>query len=221
MTAEVALYNSQSVALAADSLVTISTGDGPRKTHSVHKLFTLSKHWPIGFMTYGNGTPCGIPWETLIKHIRSQLGTQSFSTTLDYYNWFTGQLTIVFRSVKREEQEQEVHNMTLLYFRKMRRRFEDVVKSKLLSASGDVRLMFESFVADLASELNRSERISQEARDTEGLLRQGFVSPITAAIAMLSTIYRLPIKRLGIYFKSPLNFIRPITQVLGAMKQEW
>jgi hypothetical protein len=77
MTAEVAVLNRNAIALAADSAVTI----GESKVYNtVNKLFTLSKHHPVGIMIYGNADYMGIPWETIIKLYREDLGRKKFST---------------------------------------------------------------------------------------------------------------------------------------------
>ncbi|WP_230079588.1 hypothetical protein [Serratia marcescens] len=51
MTAEIAVFNKSAVALAADSAVTISGGDGVSKIYNgADKLFALSRHHPVGIM---------------------------------------------------------------------------------------------------------------------------------------------------------------------------
>ena len=79
MTAEVALLNKTAVVLAADSAMTVagSTSNGSIKTYPGDKLFALSKHHPVGVMTYNNAEFMGIPWETLIKMYRHSRGTES------------------------------------------------------------------------------------------------------------------------------------------------
>src|SRR3712207_6003378 len=90
MTAEIAVMNSQAVALAADSAVTLSGGgDGGEKIYaSANKIFTLSKHRPVGVMVYGNASILGLPWETVIKRYRSELKATSFSTLAGYVEHF-------------------------------------------------------------------------------------------------------------------------------------
>jgi len=90
MTAEVAVVNRGAIALAADSLVTISSEDGPQKTFNVNKLFTLSKHHPVGVMVYGNAEFLHVPWETIIKQYRKELGKKHFDTTNEYAVDFLG-----------------------------------------------------------------------------------------------------------------------------------
>lgn len=71
MTAEVAIINSNAVAIAADSAVTI--GQGKKIYNSAIKVFALSKTEPVSIMVYGNAGLLGVPWETIIKIYRSEL----------------------------------------------------------------------------------------------------------------------------------------------------
>jgi hypothetical protein len=86
MTAEIAIMNKEAIALAADSAVTMSTaGQSVAKIFpSANKLFTLSKFHPIGIMVYGNAQFMGIPWETIIKIYRNNLGNNELNTLNDY-----------------------------------------------------------------------------------------------------------------------------------------
>jgi hypothetical protein len=83
MTAEVAILNRSGVALAADSAVTLQVPGGP-KIYQTRKLFTLSKFDPVGVMVYGSADFMGVPWETLIKRYRAQLGKAAFPTIEKY-----------------------------------------------------------------------------------------------------------------------------------------
>ncbi|MDQ0114340.1 hypothetical protein [Paenibacillus harenae] len=85
MTAEIGVLNTIGVALAADSAVTI----GSKKIfNSADKLFSLSKHHPIGIMVYGNANFMGVPWETIIKMYRKQLQDNCFDTFQEYCDDF-------------------------------------------------------------------------------------------------------------------------------------
>lgn len=61
MTAEILVMNKHGISLAADSAVTISTGPGQNKIYNTsNKLFSLSKHEPVGIMIYGSADLMGI-----------------------------------------------------------------------------------------------------------------------------------------------------------------
>ena len=86
MTAEVAIINSNAVAIAADSAVTI--GRGKKIYNSAIKVFALSKIAPVGIMVYGNASLLGVPWETIIKIYRSELKYVTYQTLEDYARSF-------------------------------------------------------------------------------------------------------------------------------------
>lgn len=88
MTAEIAVMNEEAIALAADSAVT-----GPSKIFtSANKIFALSKYHPVALMVFDNARFHGVPWETIVKQYRRELGDKSFDTlqehAADFLNYF-------------------------------------------------------------------------------------------------------------------------------------
>jgi hypothetical protein len=80
MTAEIAIMNREAIALASDSAVTM-TGEREQKIFSsANKLFALSKYHPVGIMIYGNANFMDVPWKTIIKVYRNELGKKKFNT---------------------------------------------------------------------------------------------------------------------------------------------
>ncbi|WP_100259036.1 hypothetical protein [Qipengyuania seohaensis] len=88
MTAEVAIMNKGAIALAADSAVTTGQAGREKIFTGANKIFTLSKHHPIGIMIYGHVEHCGVPWETIIKSFRTKLGAEAFATVKEYVEEF-------------------------------------------------------------------------------------------------------------------------------------
>jgi hypothetical protein len=88
MTAEIAILNKSAVALAADSKVTVGHSRGEKTYDTVNKLFTLSKHHPVGIMIYGNAAFMAFPWETIIKSYRDDLGSRSEFSVKKYAERF-------------------------------------------------------------------------------------------------------------------------------------
>jgi hypothetical protein len=76
--------NRQAVALAADSAVTVQGAGGRKAWQSASKIFGLSSDHPVGFMIYGSAEFMQIPWETLIKMYRDQLGSAQLPHIADY-----------------------------------------------------------------------------------------------------------------------------------------
>lgn len=81
MTAEIAVLNKSAIALAADSVMTVS---GTPKRYPGNKLFALSKSHPVGVMFYNNSEFMGIPWETLFKIFRRRIPPAGRPTVAEY-----------------------------------------------------------------------------------------------------------------------------------------
>lgn len=74
MTTEVIIKNKTCIVMAADSAVTVTAGVTPRKVYnSANKLFSLSKHKPVGILVYNNAAINEIPIEIIIKECRARL----------------------------------------------------------------------------------------------------------------------------------------------------
>ena len=84
MTAEVVIMNKVAVAMAADSAVTVRHRDGVKIYNSAEKLFALSHYCPVGLMIYGSAELMGMPWSTIIKLYRDQLGKRKYPALDDY-----------------------------------------------------------------------------------------------------------------------------------------
>lgn len=88
MTAVVGILNKQAVAVAADSAVTISGGNGRKIFNHANKIFRLSYGQPVGIMIYNSANFMQTPWEILIKVYREQLGKKVFPKLEDYQKDF-------------------------------------------------------------------------------------------------------------------------------------
>lgn len=84
MTSEVVVMNRLGIALASDSASTVRIGGGRTKFYHADKLFMLSNHQPVGIMVFANSTLMGVPWETIIKLFRAQLGQTKLNRLSDY-----------------------------------------------------------------------------------------------------------------------------------------
>jgi len=84
MTAEVVVMNRQAVALAADSAVTLGREHERKTFTSASKIFTLSKYRPVAIMLFGSASLMGVPWETVIKMYRRDVGRAAFGTLEEY-----------------------------------------------------------------------------------------------------------------------------------------
>ena len=76
MTAEIAILNRTAVALAADSIVTLSGPSGSKTYDSAEKIFELSRFRPIGLMVYNNAELIRIPVEILARDFREEISDE-------------------------------------------------------------------------------------------------------------------------------------------------
>ncbi len=145
MTAEVAIANAGAVALAADSAVTIG---GQKIYNSAIKLFALSKVAPVGVMIYGNAGLMNVPWETLIKSYRKELGGKCFDTITEYTSNFLDYLKNHPTAFPEKVQIDWVTNSTLGYFKLIRNEFFDAIHP-ILKEKGEVEanLVDETFTS--------------------------------------------------------------------------
>ncbi|WP_299157377.1 hypothetical protein [uncultured Tenacibaculum sp.] len=84
MTAVIGILNKHGVTMAADSAVTVTGGNQKKIYNTANKLFTLSKHHPVGIMIYDSSTFMSTPWEIIIKLYRKELKDKSFDTIEEY-----------------------------------------------------------------------------------------------------------------------------------------
>lgn len=84
MTAIVGVLNSQGIAIAADSAVTVTGNNGKKVYNRSNKIFTLSKFHPVGISIFNRADFMGMPLETLIKIYRKKLKDSSFATINEY-----------------------------------------------------------------------------------------------------------------------------------------
>lgn len=180
MTTEVAILNKSAVALAADSAVTISSGaDSEKKIYnSVNKLFSLSKHHPVGIMIYDNANIMDVPWETLIKVYRKRLGKESKLSLQEYVDDFLQFLRNDFFS--EQVQERYLERIITEQLSYLKSEIYNLVNEEL-EASGAVsesktkeiiKSILEPFYEELLSR-ESIENISQRDFTNDFLLKYG------------------------------------------------
>jgi hypothetical protein len=104
MTAIVGVLNSQGIAIAADSAVTVTGSNGKKVYNRSNKIFTLSKYHPVGIAIYNNADFLGIPLETLIKLYREKIKDKAFGTLneykLDFIEFLKSKVNYITREYK-------------------------------------------------------------------------------------------------------------------------
>lgn len=180
MTAEIAILNREAVALAADSAVTIS-GERNKVYNSANKLFTLSKYHPVGIMIYGNARLASVPWETIIKVYREELGDKAFSGLEEYASDFMAYVTTSVPSyVPPSAQEEYVFSISWSYFQFIYNRVAErceQIDAEELADHEDAEKLGKSILTDIikqeAARLSEFEFAPQfDATSVDSILEQ-------------------------------------------------
>jgi hypothetical protein len=116
MTVEIAIMNREAVALAADSAVTLTGGEGQRMFPSGHKLFDISADHSVGIMIYNKGSFMGIPWEGIVGMYRASVGAAKFKTLSGYADKMMGILKSLAIRIPRSEQEMYLRRAAFYLF---------------------------------------------------------------------------------------------------------
>jgi hypothetical protein len=189
MTAEIAILNRQGVALAADSAVTINYAGGPKVYNSVNKLFMLSRHAPVGIMIFGIADLTGVPWETIIKSFRRELGTHRFPHLEDYAASFIAYLNGHTRLFSDAQQERQFLTSLTLQFRSILREFEERSRAGIDAEGGlslrQVQLLLGQVIADAHKEWVEAAVLPDAPADLLRRLQRKWPAEIDAAISFI------------------------------------
>jgi hypothetical protein len=172
--------NRQAVALAADSAVTIETSEGDSKAwQSANKIFGLSRHHSVGVMIYGSADFMRVPWETVIKMYRDQLGDQSLKTLADYADDMLAFIAKNRKLFPPKEQSLYVGGTTMSRYDAIRRDIEERADA-VIQANGSVTTAeTAAIVQDTIQEHHDFHDVLQQVR------RDYFSGPIIDVVAVL------------------------------------
>lgn len=173
MTAEVAIANAGAVALAADSAVTIG---GQKIYNSALKLFALSKVAPVGIMIYGNAGLMNVPWETLIKSYRKELGDNSFESLVEYAAGFIEFLNNHPTAFPEKSQTDWLRGNTIGYFKLIRDEFLDKIHP-ILKTNGEINAstvveMFSNVVKEHHQKLSKEDYADDMSNSEYKIIRE-------------------------------------------------
>lgn len=169
MTAEIAILNKSAVALAADSAVTISTGEREEKTFdSADKLFELTRHNPIGIMVYNGLSFAEAPLQSLIKRFRSEC--TCFEHVNDAADSFLSYLNEFGCSASKRVQEESIKNIVTPILRRITQRYQSEFSQRLFNttapAPGTPPVDFKQLATSILDKMiGAHERIYQQAQD--------------------------------------------------------
>ena len=190
MTAEIAILNREAVALAADSAVTLGSDSGehrPKIFTSANKIHALSLHEPIGVMVYGAADLMRVPWETIIKTYRAELGKTAFPRLQDQTEHFLAWLAADRRLFPDGVQESFVGASTFAYFSGILQEIKDEVQSQIHDAGeitrAHVRATVETVIGRHHAEWMAAPVLPSTPPKHANLLRRRYRDLITEVMA--------------------------------------
>lgn len=135
MTSEVAVMNRLGIALASDSASTVNV-DGIDKVYQADKLYMLSHFHPVGAMIYNNSSLLDVPWETILKLFRKELGERSFDTLPEYAKALFGFLNKSKNLFSEDDQKRHYLADLGSVFSDIRKRIEDELLAITVESDG-------------------------------------------------------------------------------------
>jgi hypothetical protein len=201
LTAEIALMNLQAVALAADSAVSIN--EGGKVFLTANKIFALSKFHPVGMMIYGSASFMGVPWETLIKFYRKELGRTRFDDVDGYVKNLIDFLCRRRDLFPQAIQQEHVYNTVGSYFEMMRKDIMEKVKTRVEKgeelSNQDVQKIANKTIKDHLSIWRVGAFVPGIDEDTMGSFKEGFTEKYSKQIqrALDEVMEKLPIGKIA------------------------
>ncbi|BCH12713.1 MULTISPECIES: hypothetical protein [unclassified Mesorhizobium] len=174
MTSEVVVMNSLGVALASDSAATVNNGEGDKVFNSADKLFMLSKRHPVGVMVYDNAALLGVPWETIIKVFRRQLGNSRFATLEEYGSALIGFLDRNERLFPAALQDRFYLRSIETLFALLENRIEDAIYASFVDGTDPPPAS-----SDIARQIINKERNSWKSEAEASCLAEGVGARLT------------------------------------------
>jgi hypothetical protein len=156
MTAEIAILNKNGIALAADSAVTLTNPESQKVYNTANKLFMLSKYHPVGIMVYGAAELMGVPWETVIKMYRSELGAANFDTLIEFAEHFIAFLDSSRLLFPALSQESDFAAMCHWVLSQIQKRIDARVQSDIAAQRGIDDSKVTEIIGDIVGEDHQS-----------------------------------------------------------------
>ncbi|GMN14865.1 ATP-binding protein [Altererythrobacter sp. MTPC7] len=111
MTAEVAILNRSAVALAADSVVTLTGPRGAKTFDTAEKIFELLRNQPVGLMIYNNPLFMDVPFEIIARQFRAENAKVKITGLMQVWPEFRGHL---IKMTKKSADEEQTHLRSLV-----------------------------------------------------------------------------------------------------------
>ena len=134
---------------------------GQKIYNTVNKLFTLSKYRPVGVMVYGNSEFMSVPWESIIKEHRRELGKSKHGALREYVDGFMAWMATAKLLFPDAVQEQILAATISGYFAQIKREIDQKVAEAIAAKEkpvGPERI--QEIVTEVIS-LHRNGRMAQ------------------------------------------------------------
>lgn len=176
MTAEVIVANSNGIALAADSAVTV----GGRKIYnSAIKLFSMSKIYPVCAMIFGNASLVDIPWEVIIKSYRKDLNSKHFDSLNEYAKDFIEYICTCGKFKYENTQEQWIRDSASSYFKLIRDDFfkltKQIIDKKGKIEEEEIPLIAEHVINSHHKEISARKILENFDHEFEKTIRKKYI----------------------------------------------
>jgi hypothetical protein len=190
MTAEIVIMNRESIAIAADSAVSIMGGqtESPQKIFtSANKIFELSPPHSVCFMIFNYASFMGIPWEIIFTHYRKKIKNFTFPTTEEYAKDFIDFLANEKDLVPPDGEENYFITNTYHYFQSIKQSImqnaSDLVKTSGGITEDEVMKVPASTIQGLYDSLMSASYATSMAEEDLTRLQTAYDDKLTQALA--------------------------------------
>ena len=179
--------NTQGIALAADSAVTVNTSENISKVYNTaNKLFMLSKHAPVGIMIFGNSQLTNVPWETIVKAFRRELGTSRLDTVFDYSEALIKFIQTEVSLFPPTFQEQDILGHSISFCRLLISQIEKDIEAQIQSVGSidetTIKKYIRLHITNTRTSLSKGGDLPEMNDQFLGTLRQHFRKSIDTGI---------------------------------------
>jgi len=182
--------NEEAVALAADSAIS-----GPKIFTSANKIFALSKHHPVAIMINDSARFLGVPWETIIKSYRAQLGDRSFPTLREQAAHFLGFFDQPNPLFPASVQIECNGSLFARFYEAIRSAIEEQLEKRIINGESLTRAKIERQVSQVITEVHELWTAEPDAPSLPSDHASGVMTAYGGTIerAIVTTFKKLPL----------------------------
>ena len=162
MTANIAVINDNGIALAADSAVTIGTGEDKKTYYTQQKIFRLGANHAVGIMVYNNHEFMEIGWEIIINEYSKAVNNaiekdkKPFGSLKGYADYFLKVFLPAFKYISDDAQKEFIKRVSRIFFGQLYHNYNDAISAKYKSNEPTTAQKNEILSRELAAFKERS-----------------------------------------------------------------